>query len=196
MHRTARTFERAFVFVTILMGGMTLTCRGYANADAGAAGRLAPVVARILSYERTLPTRAGASVDVLVVYANGNAQSEAEARAYTAALSRASGSSIQGLPVRVTLSAYSAGALQSSMGAGLDVIVICGGLEAQVAAIAQATRARQVLTVGLSRALVQQATSIGVVLEEGRPKIVTHLGHARAEGMQFSSQLLRLSEVL
>jgi hypothetical protein len=74
--------------------------------------------------------------------------------------------------------------------------VICGGLEAQVGAIAQATRARQVLTVGLSRALVQQATSIGVVLEEGRPKIVTHLGHARAEGMQFSSQLLRLSEVL
>jgi 3D (Asp-Asp-Asp) domain-containing protein len=170
--------------------------RADAQADAGSASRLAPVVARILSYERTLPTRAGGTVDILVIYANGRPASEAEARAYTAALSRIAGSTIQGLPLRVNAAAYSAAALQSAIGSGVDVIVVCGGLEGQVNAIAQATRARQVLTVGLMREHVQQATSIAVVLEDGRPKIVAHLGHARAEGMQFSSQLLRLSEVL
>jgi hypothetical protein len=170
--------------------------RASAAADAGAAARLAPVVARILSYERTLPTRAGPTVDVLVVYANGQAASEAEARAYTNALASAAGRSIQGLPLRVSAAPYSASALSSAIGSGLDVIVICSGLEGQVSAITQATRARNVLSVGLARAHVQQAASIAVILEEGRPKIVAHLGHARAEGMQFSSQLLRLSEVL
>lgn len=179
---------------------LTLLCsvslsRAGAAADAGAASRLAPVVARILSYERTLPTRAGGSVDVLVLFANGNGGSEAEARAYASALAR-TGATIQNLPLRVSSGAYSAASLQSAIGAGADVIVICSGLEGQVSAIAQAARARNVLTVGLARAHVQQAASIAVVLEEGRPKIVAHLGHARAEGMQFSSQLLRLSEVL
>jgi hypothetical protein len=166
------------------------------RADATSAGRLAPVVARILSYERTLPTRAGPVVDIVVLFANGNGQSQAEARAYTDVLSRMSGSTVQGLPIRAVAVGFSTSALQTAIAGGADVVVVCSGLETQVPAIAQASRARQVLTVGLMRDHVQQATSIAVVLEDGRPKIVTHLGHARAEGMQFSSQLLRLSEVL
>lgn len=166
------------------------------RADATSAGRLAPVVARILSYERTLPTRAGPVVDIVVLYASGSAQSQAEARAYTDVLSRMSGSTVQGLPIRAVAIGFSSSSLQTAIAGGADVIVVCSGLETQVPAIAQAARARQVLTVGLMRDHVQQATSIAVVLEDGRPKIVTHLGHARAEGMQFSSQLLRLSEVL
>lgn len=175
---------------------LALAPSGHVRADAGAAGRLAPVVARILSYERTLPSRAGGSVDIVVLFAPSAPDSASEGHAYTDALSRMVGSTVQGLPLRVSSVAYTPGALSSALGAGADVLVVCQGLDAQVSAIAQAARARNVLTVGLVRAHVQQATSVAVLLEDGRPKIVTHLGHARAEGMQFSSQLLRLSEVL
>lgn len=185
----------ATTFALCLVCAVALS-RAAAAADAGAASRLAPVVARILSYERTLPTRAGGSVDVYVVFANGNGGSEAEARAYAGALARIAGSTIQGLPLRVTSGAYTPGGFASALGSGVDVVVVCSGLEAQIGAITQASRARQVLTVGLVRAHVEQATSLAVLIEDGRPKIVAHLGHARAEGMQFSSQLLRLSEVL
>lgn len=192
MKQTTPTFGLAFA----LCATSLLVPMGRVSADAAEAARLAPVVARILSYERTLPSRAGGSVDIAVVFAPGSAESREEADAYSVALTRMTGNTVQGLPLRVSAVAYSASALAALVSGSADVIIVCSGLEGHVPAIAQATRARNVLTVGLMRAHVQQATSIAVVMEDGRPKIVTHLGHARAEGMQFSSQLLRLSEVL
>jgi len=168
----------------------------HTRADASSASRLSPVIARALSYERTLPNRAGGSLDILILHAANNATSEGEAAAFARGLGALSRSTVQGLPMRATVAPYSTGAIEAGAASGVDVVVVCSGLEASLAALAATTRRRRLLTVGVERQHAVSATTLAVLMEDGRAKIVVNLAHARAEGVELSSQLLRLAEVL
>lgn len=187
----------ARLVTTLLVASLILAVPARpARADAASAVRLSSVIARILSYERTLPGRAGATVDILIVHAPGNAGSSGEARAFERGLAALSSSTVQGLPVRASVVAYSPGAIENAAGQGADVVIVCSGLEGSLDSLVSASRRRRLLTVGVARDHAVRATALAVVLEDGRPKIIANLAHARAEGVQLSSQLLRLVEVL
>jgi hypothetical protein len=168
----------------------------YTRADASSAVRLSPVIARILSYERTLPNRAGGSLDILIVHAANNATSASEAAAFARGFGALSRSTVQGLPLRATIAPYSTGAIEAAAATGVDVVVVCSGLSSSLAALTATTRRRRMLTVGVERHHAVSATTLAVLMEEGRPRIIVNLAHARAEGVELSSQLLRLAEVL
>jgi hypothetical protein len=55
---------------------------------------------------------------------------------------------------------------------------------------------RKVVTVGVSSDEVRAGLSIAVYLQAGKSKILVNLPASRKEGVMFSSDLLRLSEVI
>jgi hypothetical protein len=167
-----------------------------ARADGTEADRLVPIVARVLSYERTLGARAGKTVDIVVLFDNANRTSVAEARAYEAAFEELEGTTIQGLPLQTRLVANGGQALERALGAGGDVVLVCTGLEGNLQAIIQQTRQRHALTIGMRREHVKGGTSLAVIIEQDKPKILANLSNANAEGVQLSAQLLRRSEIL
>lgn len=168
----------------------------HTRADAASAARLSPVIARALSYERTLSNRAGGSLDILIVHAPNNAASQGEAAAFARGLAALSRSTVQGLPMRATMAPYSASAIETGAAEGVDVVVVCSGLDSSLSALTASTRRRRLLTVGVERRHAVSATTLAVLMEDGRAKIIVNLAHARAEGVELSSQLLRLAEVL
>jgi hypothetical protein len=178
--------------IALFVIGLIVSESSPVSADAASAARLSAVVARILSYERSLPNRAGPAVNILVLHAGGNAASLSEARAFERGFASMTGSTIQGLPIQTSVMPYSSGVIVE----GVDVLILCAGLESQIDAITAVSRRRHLMSVGVERAYATRATALAVVVEEGRPKIIANLAHARAEGVQLSSQLLRLAEVL
>lgn len=178
------------LLATLLVAGAPLV-----RADRESAFRLAPVMMRVLPYERTLTGRAGGSVDVLVLHAASSA-SAAEARGLEEAITAMRIPDVQGLPLRVRREAYSAGGLATELTRGVDVLVLSSGLEADVGAIADTARRGHVLTIGSTRAFAEHGAEIAVFMQDGRPRIAVNMAQVRAAGTQLSSQLLRLCDVL
>jgi hypothetical protein len=78
---------------------------------------------------------------------------------------------------------------------GIDVLYVCPGLQSELPAIIQVSRRRQVLSIGSLPELVERGLALGVFPLEDRPTIVVNLSASRAEGVEFSSDLLRLAKV-
>jgi hypothetical protein len=153
---------------------------------------------RAFSYENSLKQRAGDTVVLAVLYKSGNSGSEAAADAWAKAFKPADGEKIQGLPFQVIRHAYdSVDKLKAVVGEkGVDILVVCEGLESDVANIKDFSREKKVLTVGTKEPLVQRGLAIGVFVEGEKHTIVVNLPAASAEGITFSSDLLRLARLI
>jgi len=162
----------------------------------GGASRVAPVLARVLSYDRTLTARAGGQIDLVIVHSAGAPASSAQGRALATAFAGLGQQIIQGLPLTVHLvdvGAAGAAALPS----GTDVLVVCDGIPgATSSALFAHARTRHLLVVTLSRAALESHGAVAVFMEDGRPRIVTKMRHVQDTGIQLASPLLRLSEVI
>lgn len=170
-------------------------CVPAAHAQSGAS-RVAPVLARVLSYDRTLTARAGGQIDLVIVHSSSAPASSSQGRALSAAFEGLGRQTIQGLPLNVhlvDLGAAGVGALPT----GTDVIVVCDGIPGATSnALFAHARTRRLLVVTLSRAALESHGAVAVFMEDGRPRIVTKMRHVQDTGIQLASPLLRLSEVI
>jgi hypothetical protein len=81
-------------------------------------------------------------------------------------------------------------------GQGIDAIYICTGLEGDLGAIRELSRAQHVLTIGTKESDVSSGLSLGVFVVDGKATITVNLPASRDEGAAFSSELLRLAHVV
>jgi hypothetical protein len=162
------------------------------------APRYALFVGRLLAYDANLLHRAGKSVDVAVLYKSGDAASTTEAEEMTRAMKAIELTTILDLPVKTCSVAVSDEATleKAVLSRGIDAFLVLGGLEEQTALIKRVSEARKVITLGSTRAQVQAGLSVSVYLEDDKSKILVSLSASRKEGAAFSSDLLRLSEVI
>jgi hypothetical protein len=158
--------------------------------------REALILTRALAYDGRLKARAGAQLVVGVIDSASRASSAASA-GMARAFRSLSKVKVQGMPLNTETLVYSTpqalGAVLQSR--GIDVLYVCPGLEAELAAIIQVARQRQVLTVASRPEFVSRGLSLGVFPIEERPTILVNLPASRAEGAEFSSDLLRLAKV-
>jgi hypothetical protein len=183
-----------FLLASLLAFGV-LAPSGVVRADRASAARVAPLVARVLLYERTLAARAGASVDVVVFHSDA-ASSVAEARGLEEAWTSMGAIEVQGIPVRIRTAPFSTARITQEIAAGADVVVLTIGLETNTAAVVDLARRRRVLTIGTTRTFAQNGTLLAVFIDGDRPRIAVNMAQVRASGTQLSAQLLRLCEVL
>ena len=160
--------------------------------------RQAVIVMRALAYDGNLRVRAGDTIDIVVLYKTGHGRSEQMAATMAKAFGVLASTQVAGLPIAVSRLAYGgAEALGKSIGgAGIDMIYVCDGLDAEVGAIAEVTRRTKTLTVGSRREQVLQGLTLGVFQVDAKTTILLNLQSSRQEGAAFAADLLRLAAVI
>jgi hypothetical protein len=105
---------------------------------------------------------------------------------------------VQGLPFSVVKHAYESPEKLKAIVAerGVDILLICEGLEADLGAVKDLSRGQKLLTVAAKEPYMQRGLSIGVFVEGEKLAIVVNLSATSQEGVSFSSDLLRLARVI
>jgi hypothetical protein len=156
------------------------------------------ILVRALSYDGELKARAGDAVAVAILSKRDHGPSEAAASTTTAAFKKVERLTVAGLPIQVVSLIFAGGpALEAAVGShGIDVVYVCPGLDAELAAIMEITRKRRLVSIGGQENYLSRGLALGAFLYEGKPAVVINLPAARSEGSDFSSELLRVARVL
>jgi len=157
--------------------------------------RTATVIIRALSYNRELSPHAEAVV-IALLYKKNNAASEADAEGWSKAFHKIEQVKLQGHSVVTVKLEFDDGLTSFLGGRGVDVLLVCDGLDGEADKIKTASRSQKVVTVGSKEEYVRNGMSLGVFAEGNRNNIVINLPASKAEGAGFSSDLLRLATVI
>ena len=158
--------------------------------------RHAAIMARVLSYELTLDERAGDSVEIGIVYRDGDATSRANADEWLRALQELAPINVTNRPLRASKIPYGMNELKAALDRGVDVLLVTEGLASEANGIAQLARARHVLTAGNSPSFVQTDLTLCVTDVAEKTKILVNLNEANLEQIKFSSRLLALATII
>jgi len=158
--------------------------------------RRAAIVARALSYDYALKSRAGEGLSIGVVYRP--VTTEAAADQWVQSFKPLESVKVQGMAINVAKIAYEGiDRLKSRVSAeGIDVLIVCDGLDDALSAILQLSHEKKLLTVAGKEAYVQGGVTLGIVNEGERITIEVNVAGAAAEGVNFSSELLRLAKMI
>jgi hypothetical protein len=78
----------------------------------------------------------------------------------------------------------------------IAILYVASGFDAEIPAIVSALHAIPILTVAADPKYVPRGIVLGFDLVSGRPKLLVNLTQARKQGIDLSSQLLKLAKVL
>jgi hypothetical protein len=191
------TFATFFRAVTRLLCAAIFISLLTAAAGESSKRRNAAILARVLSYERTLEQRMGDAVGVAVVYKRNDRASEANADDWFVALDELSSVKIKDRRFFAVKVAYDTRDLLAAIDRdGVDVILVCDGLAPESGAIAEIARSRHTLTVSNAVATLGRDLTLCVTEEDEKTKIFINLNTAQLEGIQFSSALLKLATLV
>jgi hypothetical protein len=151
---------------------------------------------RVLRFERGLPGRAGAQLNLAVVSRPGNAASEKTAAQLLKALEKVT--ELAGKPLKVIALPYAgAGALKQAVASqGIQLVYLAPGFESELAAIAGAFEGVTTITLSTDGDQVDAGVVVGFELVSARPHIALNLGQAKKQGLDFNSDLFRLARVV
>lgn len=186
MTSSRRGFMRALGW-----GGAALVGLRPARASAAGNDRKAAIIARAISYERTLGTRSGASLRLGIAFAQGNNTSTRDSQAWLDGFASISDVTVNGNAIEVLTLAWGSGVPER-----LDVLLVCDGLQSQSSAIAAFTSSKRILSVGSVREYLDGDCTLGVFDVDGKPRITINLTAAEREKVKFSSRLLKLADVV
>jgi hypothetical protein len=158
----------------------------------------AKLLLKILTFDRNLEERADSAVVVGIVY---NAESEDSKKArldLSSALENYSEKKVKGLPVsHVSLEYSSWSDLSAEIRySGVSVLYITPGNADNLKGVLKASRAQRVLTACGVVSYAEEGISVGMALKGKKPQIIINISSAKAEGCDFSSQLLKLARVI
>lgn len=157
-----------------------------------------PVFTKMLAFDRDLPSRAGDEIVIGILHQGGYRASQLAAEEVRRALNGTHRRSIAGIPLRYVSLDYSVTrSLDMSLSdLGIDVLYVAPLRAVDIDEITTATRARGVLTCTGVADYVDLGVAIGLSVRRDRPLILVNLPAALAEGADFSSELLKLAEVI
>ncbi len=159
--------------------------------------RQALILIRALAYDRNLTSRAGDELVVAVAYKFGDTTSKTAADKVTKAFKATKKLKIQGLPIRVVKVAIGRDDLeQITADEGVDAIFLCPNMSGELATVTALSQRVGVTTLGASHDYSDRGVAIVVVAKNKKASLVVNLSSAKAEGMNLSSELLELAEVI
>jgi hypothetical protein len=156
----------------------------------------AELLAKAAKYDRNFAVRAGGVARVLILERAGVPSSEGSARIMAARLAEAG--NVGGLPVELVREAFVSVSSAKSRVAALRpcIVWLAPGLDEDVTALAVALRGTSVLTAGAVPEYPPLGVVLGFRLQEGKPRMLVHLGQARAQAVDFHAAFLNLVEVV
>lgn len=188
--------RRTYLLAAVGLAALSLVTDGLRAGVDVPGGVQAGLAAKVASFDRNLSSRAGGTVNVLVLVRGGNAQSDAVAADFVSGIQKTG--SIGGMPVKATKGTYqNAGAVAASVKSGkVSVVYFSAGLEGEATAVGAALRGTSVLTVTAERAAVSKGVVLGFDLVGGKPKLLINVGQAKAQSVSLPAQVLQLAQVV
>ncbi|HVJ93650.1 MAG TPA: YfiR family protein [Labilithrix sp.] len=156
----------------------------------------ASLVAKLLSFDRNLPTRAAGRVKILVLVDPSEGQSQRVANEFVGELK--GHRDIAGMPVEVLVAPYSDPASTAARirQERISAIYLSVGLSRSAPMLADALKDVGVMTVANESKAVSRGVAIGFELEGGRPKILISLTHAKAQSVALPASVLSLATIV
>lgn len=165
-------------------------------ARASPADDEARILLRAISFDRGLAARAGAEVVISVVYDARSSGAEREREGRVMAFRKLSDRTIAGLPMKVIWVDCSSSRPIDEALRGVDIVYLTGGAGDCLRSVTAATRKLRIASLASGRAHVEQGVTLGVTIENARPRLLINLKASKAEGLDLSSQMLQLAEVI
>jgi hypothetical protein len=170
-----------------------------ANAQTVPAKNQAALLMRILAYDRSLATRAGAEVTVAVIAREGTPESESGQAELAAALNElAKTTSVSGLKVRAIRVSYSTPEkLEATLGSeNASAAYVTAGMTDALDALIAISRKKRILTFSAAEAYVLAGISLGFVRRDSKAAILVNLPAVKSEGANLDAALLKIAEVV
>lgn len=156
------------------------------------------LLAKVLTYDRNLRSRAGDELVIAVVYQESFPASNAAMKAFEDAYAGSRFHAIDVMPIRiVSIALRDLDRLEKQLREKQADVVYLAPLRAVAPeAVAHAATRAGALTVTGVPEYVSQGAAVGFGLEAGRPKVLIDAVLAREQGADFSSRLLAMAELV
>jgi hypothetical protein len=179
---------RAALALCLLYGGVA-----FADTVPVPAQVQATLAAKLLAYDRGLPTRANGAVRILVLIDPSEGQSQKIANEFASAM-KARGT-ISNLPVEVVTAKFE-GAAAVAERVKRDksaAVYLSSGLARSAESIATALKGVDVMTIAAEPSAVIRGIAVGFDLLSGQPKILVNLSQAKTQNVQLPASVLSLA---
>jgi hypothetical protein len=156
-----------------------------------------PLLLKTLTFDRNLKSRVGDEIVIGLVYqckfkASLNAKDQFMKVAKSSSIS-----SIEGIPIRLVAIDVEETTLEDNLSKNDVNILYVAPLRAlEIKKITEVSRAKQITTLTGVPRYVEKGLAVGIGTKEEKPEIIINLPAAKAEGADFSSQLLKLAKVI
>jgi hypothetical protein len=151
---------------------------------------------RVVRFERGYAGHADTSALVVVVVAKGDVAASVRAAAQAGAAIDEIGN-LGARRAKVETQTFSSPAALRAAAREAVVLYLMPGFDgADLQGIAAAFANSNVLTVGASNGDAENGAALSFQLESSKPRVVVNLRQARAQGLDFNAQFLRLVKVL
>lgn len=159
-------------------------------------GLQAKLIAKVAAFDRNMAARAGGTVRILVLQRNSDPESVRGSTRLRRSLGQLS--SIASMPVSVSSSEYQGATdlAQKVRNQGISIVYLTPGLEGGLYEIASALQGQSVISASSVPDHVTDGSVLSFDLEEGRPRILVHLGRARAQRVDFKASFLKLARIV
>lgn len=153
---------------------------------------------KILSYDRNLKARVGNEIVIGIVYERDFRKSLRVKEELVNLLNNASAKKLQGIPIQyVSIEISDKTDLTSIISQNhVDILYISPVHGAAIRKIRAASRAKQILTLTGVPDYVESGVAVGIGIKGSKPLIIINLPASKAQGADFTSQLLKLAKVI
>jgi len=157
-----------------------------------------PIFFKILSFDRNFKSRMNGEIVIGVVYQGDVRASLNAADNFTEAVKKSSTPDLEGIPVRcvqIDLSAepdFASAAVKNK----INIVYLTQLRSVDIGAISEACRTKQLLVLTGVPDYIETVAAVGLGLKGDKPQIIINLPLAKAEGVDFNSQMLKLAKVI
>jgi hypothetical protein len=155
----------------------------------------AQLFAKVLTYDRNFPGRAGRTARLFLVVKRDNADSARVASQMQSALKPID--QIGGLPHEETVVTFAGAAPLAELikASGAAAVFLGPGFDDDVEAIRGALEGHDVLTAGSVPEYVPHGIVLGFDIVSGSPKLLVHLTQAKRQNVALRAELLRMARI-
>jgi hypothetical protein len=195
-HPRLRPGWRFFANAVLIALAALIGARSSTAQSSGIPAELqATLIAKLASYDRNFPGRAGDVAQVVILVKPRSAKSEFSAATIRAALGQVD--RIGGLPHKDHVVRYESAPALATLcrSTRVALVYVTVGLEEELAAIKNALVGVDVLTVAALPEYVPRGIVLGFEAGSGKSKIVLNLAQARQQHVDFKADVLKLMKV-
>ena len=158
-----------------------------------------PILLRILTFDRNFDERFKTQLSIGVVFSDNDPASRKNRDEIVEVLKNYVGKTVKHLAITFVLMRVTTeeDMLKSARSQGVNVFYIAAGNEKHLAALLRISQRQRIITVTGVPHYVKEGISVGLgITSESKTQIFINLKSAKAEGIVFDANLLRLSTVL